>query len=86
MAQLIGSRLIVHTGSGVRFTGSVKFATDSFISVDQGGGVTAILKLDPGANKWFMGKTPVTFTAVSFGERLRQVAELARTAKGALEL
>ena len=76
----IGDLIVVSTYNS-RIAGTVKFATPTFISVDQGG-VTAILKHDPNSNSWRFGKNQVTWTVertamVSIIEQLKAIREKA---------
>jgi len=51
------------TGVAHVITGEVMLATESFISVNRGGGVTAILTRDENANCWRLGKIKAEFEA-----------------------
>ena len=56
-----GQRIIVRAADRT-IRGSIRFANDHFISVDEGDNVTAILRRDENLNRWVMGKIPVDFT------------------------
>jgi hypothetical protein len=80
MSPSVGDLIVVSTYNG-RIAGVVKFATPTFISVDQGG-VTAILKHDPNSNSWRFGKNQVTWqlektATVSILEKLKAVRQMA---------
>jgi hypothetical protein len=57
----IGDVLTVKTLNG-SLEGRVRFASEHFISLDQGAGVTAILRHDANSDTWRFGKISVTWT------------------------
>ncbi len=76
----IGDSILVRCGDQVIISGRVKFASKSFITIDEGSGVVAILRLDVNMSQpvWRMGKVPVWFTTgATFSERLNKIYQLA---------
>ena len=66
--------------AGVIFTGRVRYANESFISVDEGKGVTAIIRYDIHSHKWLMGKRPAEVEVIggeSLSDKLNRLAKIA---------
>ena len=77
MTPQIGDAIQVKIGNAY-LLGRVKFSTDYFIAIDQGTGVTAILRLDPASNCWRFGKQKVTWSVPeTFHQTLLRLLALA---------
>ncbi len=69
---------ITDTADGHTFTGTIKFASNSFLTVDLSGGKVVLVRRDEGLNSWMIGRHPVRIEQkATFAARMQRVYDSA---------